>query len=87
MLAAAEDVDGVIAPGIDWPVAIAARIAARFGLPHPLSPETAVLAVPSSASASLAEHGVPQPAWRMATDAELTVPCVVKPPTARVRRG
>jgi hypothetical protein len=36
-----ERVDGVIAPGIDWPVAIAARIARRLALPHPLTPEVA----------------------------------------------
>ena len=42
-LAAAERVDGIIAPGIDWPVAIAARVAERLGLPHPISSETAML--------------------------------------------
>jgi biotin carboxylase len=89
MLAAAEEVDGVIAPGIDWPVAIAARIAARFGLRHPLSPETAVLAVSKQRQRErLDEHGVPQPAWRMVTDAsELTVPCVVKPPDRQGQKG
>jgi len=30
-LADAERVDGVIAPGIDWPVAVAARVAAQLG--------------------------------------------------------
>ena len=44
-LARAEQVDGIIAPGIDWPVAIAARIAAHAGLPHPVAPETAALTV------------------------------------------
>src|SRR5205085_509018 len=43
-LADAERVDGIIAPGIDWPVGIAARVAAKLGLPHPLSPESGVLA-------------------------------------------
>ena len=43
-LATAARVDGVIAPGIDWPVAIGARIAQRLGLPHPIDPATAVLA-------------------------------------------
>ena len=43
-LAEAERVDGVIAPGIDWPVGIAARVASKLGLAHPLSPESAVLA-------------------------------------------
>jgi biotin carboxylase len=89
MLASAEEVDGVIAPGIDWPVAIAARIAARFGLRHPISPETAVLAVSKQRQRErLEEHGVPQPAWRMVADAsDLTVPCVVKPPDRQGQKG
>ena len=44
-LAGAERVDGVIAPGIDWPVGIAARVAAKVGIPHPLEPAVAGLAV------------------------------------------
>jgi biotin carboxylase len=89
MLAAAEEVDGVIAPGIDWPVAIAARIAARFALPHPLAPATAVLAVSKQRQRErLAEQGVPQPKWRMATNASgLTVPCVIKPPDRQGQKG
>jgi biotin carboxylase len=89
MLAAAEEVDGVIAPGIDWPVAIAARIAARFGLRHPLAPATAVLAVSKQRQRErLAEQGVPQPEWRMATDGSaLTVPCVIKPPDRQGQKG
>src|ERR1043166_506165 len=39
-LAEAERVDGVIAPGADWPVGAAARIAAKLGLPDPIRPET-----------------------------------------------
>src|ERR671934_2836378 len=40
-LAAAERVDGIVAPGIDWPVAIAARVAERLALPPPLEPASA----------------------------------------------
>jgi biotin carboxylase len=40
-LAGAERVDAVIAPGSDRPLGIAARIADKLGIPHPLSPETA----------------------------------------------
>jgi biotin carboxylase len=90
MLAAAEELDGVIAPGIDWPVAIAARVAARFGLPHPLAPETAVLAVSKQRQRErLAEHSVPQPSWRVVTQAldDLDVPCVVKPPDRQGQKG
>ncbi|HET6657037.1 MAG TPA: ATP-grasp domain-containing protein, partial [Gaiellaceae bacterium] len=88
-LAQAEGIDGVIAPGIDWPVAIAARVAARFGLPHPLSPETASLAVSKQRQRErLAESGVPQPAWQIATEAKgLPVPCVVKPPDRQGQKG
>lgn len=88
-LAEAETVDGVIAPGIDWPVAIAARIAARFGLPHPLSPQTAALAVSKLRQRErLGEAGVPQPRWEITTEAEgLVVPCVVKPPDRQGQKG
>jgi biotin carboxylase len=44
-LARAEEVDGLIAPGTDHAVAIAARVALRLGLPHPVSPEAASLSV------------------------------------------
>ena len=43
-LARAEGVDGLVAPGSDHAVAIAARIAQRLALPHPTDPETALLA-------------------------------------------
>ena len=46
-LAAAEAVDGLIAPGIDWPVGIAARVAERHGLPHPIDAATAASPSPS----------------------------------------
>jgi biotin carboxylase len=90
MLAAAEELDGVIAPGIDWPVAIAARVAARLGLSHPLSPETAAVAVSKLRQRErLAEHRVPQPEWRVVTEApdELAVPVVVKPPDRQGQKG
>ena len=62
-LAEAERVDGIIAPGIDWPVGIAARVAAKLGLPHPLSPESGVLATSKARQRErFAEAGVPQPA-------------------------
>ena len=43
-LAAALDLDGIISPGTDFPVAVAARVAEKLGLPHPISPQTALLA-------------------------------------------
>ena len=90
MLAAAEELDGVIAPGIDWPVAIAARLAARLGLPHPLSPETAALAVSKQRQRDrLTEHAVPQPRWRLVTEApdDMELPVVVKPPDRQGQKG
>jgi len=44
-LARAEDVNGIIAPGSDHAVAVAARVAERLGLPLPVAPEVATLAV------------------------------------------
>ncbi len=95
-LAAAERVDGIIAPGIDWPVAIAARIAERLGLPHPISPETAALSTSKLRQRErFAEAGVPQPAHEVCSGAEeaaaagerLGYPCVVKAPDRQGQRG
>jgi biotin carboxylase len=95
-LATAERVDGIIAPGIDWPVAIAARVAARLALPHPISPETAALSTSKLRQRErFATAGVPQPrfvvcsgAQEAATAAEqLGYPCVVKAPDRQGQRG
>ena len=61
-LARAEEVDGVVAPGSDHAVALAARVASRLGLRHPVAPEVAVSAVSRLRQRErLAEAGVPQP--------------------------
>ena len=95
-LARAEPVDGIVAPGIDWPVAIAARLAERLGLPHPISGETAVLAVSKLRQrVRFAEAGVLQPRYELASspsEAELAAerlgyPCVVKAPDRQGQRG
>lgn len=89
-LARAEQVDGLIAPGIDWPVAIAARVAAHAGLPHPLAPEAAALTVVKHRQRTcLAEHGVPQPRFEATNVAEdgLPLPCVVKPVDRQGQKG
>jgi len=89
-LARAEQVDGILAPGIDWPVAIAARVAAHAGLPHPLAPETAALTVLKHRQRKrLAEHGVPQPRFEVANAAtdRLPVPGVVKPVDRQGQKG
>ena len=68
---------GLIAPGTDWPVRIAAYVAEDLGLPHPLDVPTAVRATSKIAQRdALAEAGVPQPPWSTATAPGY--PCVVK---------
>jgi len=89
-LAAALDLDGVISPGTDWPVAIAARVAEKLGLPHPLAPATAMLATNKLRQReALAAGGVPQPRWEVVGDAgpELRAPCVVKAPDRQGQKG
>jgi biotin carboxylase len=89
-LAAALDVDGVISPGTDWPVAVAARIAHKLGLPHPISPQTAVPATNKLRQRErLAAAGVPQPRWHVVTGRDVTVepPCVVKAADRQGQRG
>jgi biotin carboxylase len=89
-LAGAERVDGIVAPGIDWPVAIAARVAERVGLPHPLDAASAAVAVSKIRQRErFSEAGVPQPRWAVASSApgEVGFPCVVKPPDRQGQRG
>ena len=95
-LATAEQVDGLIAPGIDFPVAIAARIAERHNLPQVLSPVVAQLATSKLRQRErLAERGVPHADYRVVAGAEearqaaaeLGLPCVVKPPDRQGQRG
>jgi hypothetical protein len=64
-LSEAERIDGIISPANDWSVGIAARVAHRLGIPHPLDPATASLA-----SSRLKQHerfaavGLPHSLWR-----------------------
>jgi biotin carboxylase len=95
-LATAERVDGLIAPGIDWPVAIAARIAERLALPHPIDPATAVLATSKLKQRErFAEAGVPHPQHVVCSTREEAAaaaagfgyPCVVKAPDRQGQKG
>ncbi len=95
-LARAEHVDGIVAPGTDHAVGAAARIAERLGLPHPLTPETAVLAVSRRRQREcLALAGLPQPRSIVcrtqeevtAAAAELGYPVVVDAPDRSGERG
>jgi biotin carboxylase len=95
-LARAENVHGLIAPGIDWPVAIAARVADRLALPHPISPAAAVLATSKVRQrVRFVEADVPQPEYVLCAGPEealeaaerIGYPCVVKAPDRQGQRG
>ena len=95
-LARAERVDGVLAPGTDWPVAIAARAANSLGIPHPINPETAALAVSKARQRErFAREGVPQarsvvvgaPDEARAAAERFGFPCVLKPPDRQGQVG
>ena len=88
-LARAEGIEGIVAPGTDHAVAIAARVAERLALPHPLPADVAVVAVSKRRQRErLAEAGIPQPrslvcrtpAEATAAAAELGYPVVVEVP-------
>jgi biotin carboxylase len=91
-LVGALEIDGLIAPGTDWPVGVAARIAERTGLPHPISPATAVLATNKLRQRErLAEAGVPQPRWWVVGGEDeppaVSGPVVVKAPDRQGQKG
>jgi biotin carboxylase len=95
-LAAAEQVDGLISPGIDWPVGVAARTAERLGLPHPLSPASATLSTSKLRQRErFAAAGVSHPRYRVCGSeadapeaaADIGFPCVVKAPDRQGQRG
>jgi hypothetical protein len=85
-LAEAGRVHAVVGTGAA--AAVAARIAARFRLPHPLSPETAVLATSRLRQRErLRDARVPQTRWAVVTGkAEPGFPCVVGPADRKGRR-
>jgi biotin carboxylase len=91
-LVGALGIDGIVSPGTDWPVGVAARIAERSGLPHAIAPATAVLATNKLRQRErLAEAGVPQPrSWVVgAADSPPDVdgPVVVKAPDRQGQKG
>jgi biotin carboxylase len=95
-LSTAERIDGIVAPGIDWPVAIAARIAERLALPHPVDPATAVLATSKLRQRErFAAAGVPHPRHIVCTTldeasaaaAGFGYPCVTKAPDRQGQKG
>src|SRR6185312_1434833 len=94
-LASAERVAGLISPGIDWPVAIAARVAERLSLPHAISPETAALSTSKLRQRErFAEAGVPQPEFQLCSGPDeataaaerIGFHCVIKAPDRQGQR-
>jgi hypothetical protein len=79
-------VDGVLGTG--GTAAVAARVAARFRLPHPISPETGVLVSSRLRQRlRLAEAGVPQTRWAiLRRDAEPSFRALVGPLDRKGRR-
>jgi biotin carboxylase len=91
-LLTALEIDGIVSPGTDWPVGVAARVAERSGLPHPIEPATAVLATNKLRQRErLAEAGVPQPrGWVVGGGDEapgVSGPVVVKAPDRQGQKG
>ncbi len=91
-LIAALEIDGVVSPGTDWPVGVAARVSERSGLPHPIEPATAVLATNKLRQRErLAEAGVPQPRWWVIGGEDeapdVSGPVVVKAPDRQGQKG
>ena len=85
-------IDGIVVAGTDWPIGVAARIAERAGLPHPVTPGTAGLATNKLRQRErLDEAGVPQPEWHVVGAATSRrsrhSPASSKPPTARASAG
>jgi biotin carboxylase len=85
-LARARGVAGIVSPGADWPVGVAARVAERLGLPHPLDPATAAVVTSKARQRErFAAAGVPQP--RSLGPGADTFPSVVKAVDRQGQRG
>jgi biotin carboxylase len=87
-LARAREVDGVVSPGADWPVGIAARVAERIGLPHPIDARTGSTATSKARQReAFAAAGVPHARALDPRDTPLPFPLVVKAPDRQGQRG
>jgi biotin carboxylase len=87
-LARARGVAGIVSPGADWPVGIAARVAERLGLPHPIDARTGALVISKARQReAFAAAGVPHARALDPLDGALPLPCVVKAPDRQGQRG
>ena len=87
-LARARDVDGIVSPGADWPVGIAARVAERIGLAHPITARTgSIVTSKARQREAFAASGVPHARDFDPREEELPFPLVVKAPDRQGQRG
>jgi biotin carboxylase len=87
-LARARDVDGIVSPGADWPVGIAARVAERLGLAHPITARTgSIVTSKARQREAFAATGVPHARELDPRQEELRLPLVVKAPDRQGQRG
>ena len=87
-LARAREVDGLVSPGSDWPVGIAARVAERIGLPHPIDGRTGSVATSKARQReAFAAAGVPHARALDPRSGELPFPVVVKAVDRQGQRG
>ena len=81
-------VDGIVSPGADWPVGIAARVAERIGLPHPIDARTGAVATSKARQReAFAEAGVPHAPAFDPREPDVGFPVVVKAPDRQGQRG
>ena len=88
-LARRERAGGLISPGTDGPVRVAAEVAAALGLPHPIDAAAAARATDKREQRrAFAREGVPQPAFSEdGTGLPAGARVVVKPAAAQGQRG
>jgi biotin carboxylase len=88
-LARRERAGGLISPGTDGPVRVAAEVAAALGLPHPIDPSTAARATDKREQRrTFAREGVPQPAFSEdGAGLRAGARIIVKPARAQGQRG
>jgi biotin carboxylase len=87
-LARAREVDGIVSPGADWPVGIAARVAERIGLEHPITARTgAIVTSKARQREAFAAAGVRHARELDPRRGELLFPLVVKAPDRQGQRG
>ena len=87
-LARARDVDGIVSPGADWPVGIAARVADRIGLAHPISARTGSIVTSKTRQREAFRSGGVRHARELDPhDQGLRFPVVVKAPDRQGQRG